>query len=82
MHPSAATRKFGGEFEPRRLRGNLPGSGETSRDFSCQIHDTMMMMMISLVRRHKLIGSEGSNPSLTVSLGKWGKTDGMHNIFA
>ena len=31
MHPSAATRKFGGEFEPRRLRSRV---ARAERDFA------------------------------------------------
>ena len=57
MHPSAATRKFGGEFEPRRLRqANRPealvqvqpgklGSGTVSVNERDIFYDTMRRAM-------------------------------------
>jgi hypothetical protein len=51
----------------RRLRGGLPKSAESGTDFSCRINDTIADDVPDL--RHKLLGSEGSNPSLTDSKG-------------
>src|SRR6266550_1510143 len=59
MHPSAATRKFGGEFEPRRLRVFLPSSGKTGTNFHVRFTEWTKRSTEKALRSPEEGGSSG-----------------------